>query len=203
MMRKNAVTILLGLLIAAFACQIAVAADAINKKPSLAIVAWYDAKIGSKEKVRNMVRDKMGNTFSAEEYQLTIDDDAVDKILEFTEDEDVDDIEKIKKGQLVAFGKKNGYDYIVLLIVRPADSRIVMNFWDRFLVKGASLSAKVVDVENGKYLLRKQYAEEGKSAFGFLGPSAVNAWSEAVEKCIDKFAPEAKNAVPASVPSNM
>jgi hypothetical protein len=160
------------------------------EKPTIAVILGGQGAIRSNEKAMNTVREKLAEKFPNSQYELITDGNLVQDILVFTEDEDVDDITKIKKTQLAKFGEKRNYDYVVTLIFGLGHGRAGVDFWTANYDIDVDMQAKVVDVSTGQYLYRQNIMGHGRSSAGIGMPSSVNAFAKATQKCIETFCKE-------------
>lgn len=159
-------------------------------KPTIAIVIADYGNIRSNAKAKQIINDKLASRFPKSKYVLVSNDDMMQKVYEYAEDEDINDPIKIKKSDMIKFGKKNNYDYVMFLIFRQSNVRSGYNIWSGLTYNvNVDLITKVADVNKDLYLFRKNFNQEGESTSpSSLGtPSTNNAWAEAVEKCMNDF----------------
>lgn len=160
------------------------------EKPTIAVIIGGEGAIRSNEKAIKAVKTKLAEKFPKSQYNLIIDDQLVQDILVFTEDEEVEELTQIKRTQLAKFGASRDYDYVITLLFGLGHGRAGVDFWSAKYNIDVDMQAKVADVATGKYVYRQNIMGHGKSSAAIGMPSSVNAFAKATQSCIETFCKE-------------
>lgn len=192
---KKTVAILLAMLISMVALPV-LAAEFVpsvlqqTEKPTIAVIIGGEGAIRSNEKAITAIKTKLAEKFPANQYNLIIDDQLAQDILIFAEDEEVEDLEQIKRTQLAKFGESRHDDYVIMLLLGLGHGRAGVDFWSAKYNIDVDMQAKVVEVATGKYIYRKNIMGHGKSSAPIGLPSSVNAFAKATQSCVEAFCKE-------------
>lgn len=154
---KKTVAILLAMLISLAALPV-LAAEFVpsvlqqTEKPTISVIIGGEGAIRSNEKAITAIKTKLAEKFPANQYNLIIDDQLAQDILIFAEDEEVEDLEQIKRTQLAKFGESRRDDYVIMLLLGLGHGRAGVDFWSAKYNIDVDMQAKVVEVATGKYI---------------------------------------------------
>ena len=182
-----------------------------GKQPIVAVVvdisgtikAYPEAAAGIAEKISEGIAPRRISLLNR--YKVVSGNDVITNLNDYLEDNHLQDARELKKAELTDFGRKHGYDYVVMLsFAQNADYQLhnfVLIAGSNVYVVSADLIAKVVDVETGAYLYRKNITQKADSSALYSAvpvwsdPSKSNAWRTLTEKCMDVFLADMNNEI--------
>ncbi len=183
-----------------------------GKQPVVAVVvdisgtikAYPEAAAGFEEKISEGIAPRRISLLNR--YKVVSGNDVITNLNDYLEDNNLQDARALKKTELTDFGRKHGYDYVVMLsFAQNADydlHNFVLVAGSKVYVLSADLVAKVVDVETGSYLYRKNITQKADSTFLYSpvvpvwsDPSKSNAWKTLAGKCMDVFLADMNNEI--------
>ena len=168
------------------------------------IKAYPEAADGIAEKISEGIAPKRISLLNR--YKVVRGNDVITNLNDYLEENNLPNAQNMKKGDLTDFGRKYGYDYVLLLsFSQNADyktSNYVLVAGSSVYVLSADLVAKLVDVESGAYLYRKNITQKADSTAMYSpvvpvwgSPSKSNAWRALAEKCIEVFLTDMNNEI--------